>query len=35
MRKQTSRRVALCGVLAAMMIVVMLLGTMIPLSTYA
>lgn len=35
MRKQTSRRVALCGVLAAMMIVVMLLGTIIPLSTYA
>lgn len=35
MYKQTSRRVALCGILAAMMIVVMLFGTMLPLTTYA
>ena len=35
MLNKTSGRVALCGVLAALMLVVMLFGTMIPLSTYA
>ena len=35
MPNKTSGRVALCGVLAALMLVVMLFGTMIPLSTYA
>ncbi len=35
MPNKTSGRVALCGVLAALMLVVMLFGTMLPLSTYA
>lgn len=34
MRNRTSFRVALCGVLAALMTVVMLLGTLIPGTTY-
>lgn len=35
MPNKTSGRVALCGILAALMLVIMLFGTMIPLSTYA
>ena len=34
MRNRLSFRVAFCGVLAALMIAVMLLGTMIPTTTY-
>ena len=35
MRSQASRQMALCGITAALMIVVMLLGSILPLSTYS
>lgn len=34
MRNQASRRMALCGITAALMIVIMMLGSLLPLSTY-
>lgn len=35
MRNQASRQMALCGITAALMIAVMLLGSILPLSTYS
>ncbi|MBQ2926786.1 MAG: hypothetical protein IJE03_08170 [Ruminiclostridium sp.] len=35
MRNQASRKMALCGITAAMMMVVMMLGSILPLSTYS
>ena len=35
MRNQASRKTALCGITAALMIVVMMMGSLLPLATYA
>ena len=35
MRNQASRKMALCGITAALMMVVMMLGSILPLSTYS
>lgn len=35
MRNQASRRMALCGITAALMIVVMMMGSLLPFSTYS
>lgn len=35
MRQKISTKIAFCGVLAALMVVIMLLGTLFPLATYA
>ena len=35
MRNQASRRIALCGITAALMLVIMMLGSILPLSTYS
>ena len=35
MRNQASRRMALCGITASLMMVVMMMGSLLPLATYA